>query len=262
MDFNMGYNALTDAFEDLITSGIIDPAKVVRQGIEQLDEAESIQLSYVVAGSGGAGVTIMRTTFLELQHPFHGWIEGAWRPIQPYSQRETVTFPAPYDRCGVYWFNTVEAMTLPASFPVKTVITKFGSVPDVYNHLTWMMAHWVPKKWLYQPSTIEFLAKVSYGMTVLSDRLSGIGIAIRADIQGIQNGVSQKYTATFAHPDTAAAVGMGTGGVVQALLSGAGQKPGVWPVEQGFSTALFQQASQQRGLVIHDSISDSISDRV
>ncbi|MEM0982009.1 MAG: saccharopine dehydrogenase NADP-binding domain-containing protein, partial [Cyanobacteria bacterium P01_H01_bin.58] len=143
---------------------------MVRQGVEALDEAESIHLSYVVAGSGGAGVTVMRTTFLELQHPFQAWIDGQWQTIQPYSDRDSVTLPAPYHRCGVYWFNTIEAMTLPASFPVKTVITKFGSTPDIYNHLTWMMAHWVPKPWLRQPDTVEFLAQVSYRMTAISDR--------------------------------------------------------------------------------------------
>ena len=34
LDFNVGYNALTDAFEDLIDSGIIDPAKVVRSALQ------------------------------------------------------------------------------------------------------------------------------------------------------------------------------------------------------------------------------------
>lgn len=227
---------------------------LVRQGMEQLEAAEAIHLSYVVAGSGGAGVTVMRTTFLELQHPFPAWIEGDWQTIQPYSQRQTVTFPAPYHDCGVYWFNTVEAMTLVDSFSVRTVTTKFGSVPDIYNHLTWMMAHLLPKSWLRRPDTVEFLANASYRMTEFSDRLSGIGIAIRADIDGTQQGMPMRHTTTFVHPDTAAAAGMGTGSIAQCLLSGELHCPGVWPVEIGFPTALFQRTCQQRGLarqVIH-----------
>lgn len=223
---------------------------MVRQGIEQLEAAESITLSYVVAGSGGAGVTVMRTTFLELQQPFPGWIEGNWHTVQPYSQRETVSFPDPYKRCSVYWFNTVEAMTLADSFPVKTVITKFGSVPDLYNHLTWMMAHWIPKRLLQQPNTVEFLAHVSYRMTAVSDRFSGIGIAIRADIDGIHKNTPKRYTATFLHPDTAAAAGIGTGSIAQFLLSGELQAPGVWPVEKALPTRLFEAACQQRGLTV------------
>ncbi|HCF28778.1 MAG TPA: molecular chaperone GroEL, partial [Cyanobacteria bacterium UBA11049] len=33
-DFNIGYNAATGEFEDLIASGIIDPAKVVRSALQ------------------------------------------------------------------------------------------------------------------------------------------------------------------------------------------------------------------------------------
>ncbi|HBE51871.1 MAG TPA: molecular chaperone GroEL, partial [Cyanobacteria bacterium UBA11369] len=33
-EFNVGYNALTGAFEDLIAAGIIDPAKVVRFALQ------------------------------------------------------------------------------------------------------------------------------------------------------------------------------------------------------------------------------------
>ena len=49
---------------------------MVRRDIEQLDSADRIHLSYVVSGSGGAGVTVMRTTFLGLQNPFPAWIDG------------------------------------------------------------------------------------------------------------------------------------------------------------------------------------------
>ena len=36
---------------------------MVKQGVEKFDRLEKIHLSYVVAGSGGAGLTVMRTTF-------------------------------------------------------------------------------------------------------------------------------------------------------------------------------------------------------
>ena len=223
---------------------------MVRQGIEQLDQADQVHLSYIVAGSGGAGVTVMRTTFLELQHPFSAWIDGQWRTVQPYSDRELVEFPKPYGKCGVYWFNTIEAMTLPAVFPVKTVITKFGSLPDFYNHLTWMTAHWAPKGWLRRPESVEFLAQVSYRMTEVTDRFSGIDIAMRVEITGEKAGRPAGYCATVAHGDTAIAAGYGTGSIAQLLLAGELQKPGVWPVEQALSTDLFEQTLNQRGLEI------------
>jgi saccharopine dehydrogenase-like NADP-dependent oxidoreductase len=66
---------------------------MVRQGVEQFDEAEKIKLYYLVGGSGGAGITVMRTTFLGLQHPFEAWIDGKWQVVKPYSEREIVEFP-------------------------------------------------------------------------------------------------------------------------------------------------------------------------
>ena len=82
----------------------------------------------------------MRTTFLGLQKPFQAWIDGAWKTVKPYSDRETIEFPEPYGRTDVYWFNMPETFTLSHTFPVKTVITKFGTVPDFYNRLTWSVA--------------------------------------------------------------------------------------------------------------------------
>ncbi len=227
---------------------------MARQSIEQLDKADRLHLSYVVSGSGGAGMTVMRTTFLELQHPINAWIDGQWQPVKPYSQREIVDLPAPYGRCGVYWFNTVEALTLPMSFPLQTVITKFGSVPDFYNHLTWMMAHWLPKKILQHPNTVEFLAKVSYGMTEATDRFTGIGVAMRIETQGTKDGQPMRHVSTVVNEDTATSAGYGTGSVAELILSDQMNKPGVWPVEQALTTEQFEKTIAQRGLVIEQSI--------
>ncbi|NEP17807.1 MAG: NAD-dependent epimerase/dehydratase family protein [Leptolyngbya sp. SIO4C1] len=222
---------------------------LVRQGVEQLDQAEAAHLSYLVAGSGGAGVTVMRTTFIELQTPFQSKIDGRWQTIAPYSDREVLTFPAPYNTgAGVYWFNTVEALTLPQSFPqLQTIITKFGSLPDYYNRLTHAMTK-LPKGWLLNPTVIEALSHISYAMTQVSDRISGTGIAMRFAISGRKANEPKTYLVTATHPDTAQIAGYGTGSVAQLLLAGELSKPGVWPVEQSVATAQFEQAMAQRGI--------------
>jgi saccharopine dehydrogenase-like NADP-dependent oxidoreductase len=60
--------------------------------------------------------TVMRTTFLGLQEPFEAWIDHQWQSVKPYSDRETVQFPEPYGKAGVYWFDMPEAFTLVDSF--------------------------------------------------------------------------------------------------------------------------------------------------
>jgi saccharopine dehydrogenase-like NADP-dependent oxidoreductase len=236
----------------IVNSGIFPGVSnsMVRHDVEQLDEAERIHLSYLVAGSGGAGITVMRTTFLGLQEPFEAWIDGQWQEVKPYSQREKIEFPAPYGKAGVYWFDMPEAFTLVDSFPVKTVITKFGSVPDFYNHLTWIAAHVFPPSWLKNPGGIEFLSHVSHRMTDVSDRISGIGVAIRSEVKGYKEGKPACVCSTLVHENTAVAAGAGTGSLAELMLNGKLSKPGVWPVEQVLSTALFEATMQSRGLNI------------
>ena len=57
---------------------------MVKQGVEQFDVPDEVRISYVVAGSGGAGITVMRTTFLNIQHAFDAWVNGQWHQVKPY----------------------------------------------------------------------------------------------------------------------------------------------------------------------------------
>ena len=223
---------------------------MARQGIERLDEAETIQLNYVVAGSGGAGLTVMRTTFLGIKNPFLALINGTWTKVKPYTDREIINFPQPYGKTGVYWFDVAETYSLTESFPVKTVITKFASVPEIYNYLTWLTANWFPRDWLNNPQTIEFLSDVSYKMTLISDRFSGIGIAIQVEVKGKKAGKSVTYSGKMSHKNTAVAAGCGTGSIAQLILEGKLEKPGIYSVEQVLPTDLFEVGMKRRGIQI------------
>ncbi len=222
---------------------------MVRQGVEQLDTIETIHLSYVVAGSGGAGKTVMRTTFLGLREAFDAWLDGKWQRVLPYSDREVKEFPK-YGKTGVYWFDMPETYTFAESFPAKNIITKFGSVPDLYNHLTWITAHIFPSAWIESPKGIEFFSRVSYAMTKVTDKFSGIGVAMVSEISGEKGGKRAKFCANFTHESTAVAAGMGTGSVVELLLQGRLNKPGIWPVEQVLNTDLFLETLHGRGASI------------
>ena len=222
---------------------------MARQGIEQLDKAERVHLSYLVAGSGGAGLTVMRTTFIELQTPFMSKVNGRWQAIAPYSEREVLEFPR-YGKGGVYWFNTIEALTMADTFPdLKTIVTKFGSVPDYYNRLTWLMAR-LPGGILKNNAVVEALSKISYQMTKVTDPRTGVGIAMRTEVNGQKDGKPATYLATLEHEDTAYCAGCGTGAIAQLILEGRLEKPGVWPVEKVLPTPLFEETLDQRQITI------------
>ncbi len=247
--------AETAGITAIINTGIFPGISnsMVRRDVDQLDEAQSIHLSYVVGGSGGAGLTVMRSTFLGLQRPFEARIDGKRRSVNPYSNREVIDFPH-YGKVGVSWFDMPESFTLADTFPVKTVITKFGSVPRFYNYLTWSVARcWHPKL-LQSQSVIEFLSRVSYGMTQISDRFSGIGVVIRSEVTGLKHGQRVSCVSTLVHPNTACAAGIGTGTIAESLLSGVLRKPGVWSPEQAVSTSLFEAAMQSRGVEIQQQL--------
>ncbi|WP_299489733.1 saccharopine dehydrogenase NADP-binding domain-containing protein [Acaryochloris sp. IP29b_bin.137] len=248
--------AQTAGITAIINTGVFPGISnsMVRQNVEALERADTIHLSYVVAGTGGAGITIMRTTFLGLLAPFAGWLQGEWQPVQPYSGRETILFPPPYGRVNVFWFDVPERLTLPQTFPVQSVITKFGSVPEIYNGITWALAHWMPKTWLQNRQMIEFLAWGGFMTTKLTDRWSGTGVAMRSAVTGLLDGQPTEAVSTLVLPDTAIAAGYGTGSIAQLILNQELNKPGVWPVEAAVPTPLFQKTMNQRQVQINQHI--------
>jgi saccharopine dehydrogenase-like NADP-dependent oxidoreductase len=227
---------------------------MARLGVEKLDVAEQIHFRYVVAGSGGAGVTAMRTTFLGLQHPFNAWIDGKWQQVKPYSERETVEFPPPFAKVGVYWFDLPELFTLLDSVRVNTITVKFGVFPDFYNHLTWMAARLFPPVLMRQSPVIEFLSHTSDRMTSLTDRFSGTGVAVKVEVIGKKDNRSVSYFSSIVGEDAATATGCGTGIIAELILSGKIAKPGVWTPEQILPTSLFLEAMQSRGIAIEEGL--------
>ena len=208
----------------------------------ELDEIDEIALSYAVGGSGGAGITVMRTTFLALQRPFSAMLGGQWQTVAPYSDREVVDFPG-FGAIGTYWFDVPETLTLARHFKARTVTTKFGSAPDFYNLLTAAVARFCPAPLLQNPAAIEFLSRVSYAMTQVTDRWSGVGVAMRARTVAGDRAVES----TLCHNDTARAAGIGGGSVAAAILAEDIATPGLWTVEEIVPTALFDRVAREDG---------------
>jgi saccharopine dehydrogenase-like NADP-dependent oxidoreductase len=147
-----------------------------------------------------------------------------------------------------------EAFTLPETFPVKSVVTKFATVPQFYNYLTWSVARWWHPKLLQTKAVIEFLSHVSHFMTDVSDRFSGIGVAIRSEVTGRKAGQPMRCCSTLVHPDTAISAGIGTGTVAELILSGKLNKPGVWAIEQALPTDLFEMMMRDRGIELQQQL--------
>jgi saccharopine dehydrogenase-like NADP-dependent oxidoreductase len=109
---------------------------------------------------------------------------------------------------------------------------------------------------LQNPIAIEFLSRVSFVMTQVTDRWSGVGVAMRARVVAGRSSLSDPSglpviaEVTLCHDDTARAAGIGAGSVAAAVLTGEIATPGVWTVEQSVSTALFERAIADSGFRI------------
>ncbi len=97
----------------------------------------------------------------------------------------------------------------------------------------------------------NFFSHVSYKMTSVTDRFSGIGVAMRAEISGKKGDRNVKYCSTMVHENTAIAAGSGTGSVAQLVLEGKLRQPGIFPVEQVLPTNLFEETMASRGIEIY-----------
>ena len=78
---------------------------MVRQGVETLDQADSIQLSYVRCRVWWSGRYRYAHHLPGSAGPFEAWLDGTWQPVKPYTARETLEFPAPYGKASVYWYG-------------------------------------------------------------------------------------------------------------------------------------------------------------
>jgi saccharopine dehydrogenase-like NADP-dependent oxidoreductase len=101
------------------------------------------------------------------------------------------------------------------------------------------------------PGAIEFLAYVSHFMTDVTNRFTGIGVAVHSEVTGQKDGKTAVYCSDLVHENTSVASGCGTGSIAQLLLEGRLNKPGVFPVEEVLPTDLFEYTMQSRNIKIN-----------
>jgi hypothetical protein len=104
-----------------------------------------------------------------------------------------LTFPLLWVKLVFIGLICQKPILLPNLFPVQNVITKFGSIPDFYNHLTWITARIFPDAWVESSRGIEFFSQVSYRMTEVTDKFSGIGVAMLAKVAGWQGAGKKQF---------------------------------------------------------------------
>ena len=109
----------------------------------------------------------------------------------------------------------------------------------------------VEKILMQKNEMIEFLSRISYRMTEITNIFTGVGVVVRVEITGKINNQTAVYCATLIHENTAIAAGLGVGSIAKLLLEDKLKHPGVLPVEAVLPTDLFKQNMQEREIEIN-----------
>ncbi|KAL4320068.1 hypothetical protein GQ457_18G012490 [Hibiscus cannabinus] len=219
-----------------ITTGGIYPgvsnvmaAELVRAArSENKGEPERLRFSYYTAGSGGAGPTILATSFLLLGEEVVAYNKGQKIKLKPYTGMLNVDFGKGIGKRDVYLLNLPEVRSAHEVLEVPTVSARFGTAPFFWNWGMEAMTNLLPAEYLRDRSKVQQLVEWFDPLVRAVDGIAGERVSMRVDLE-CTNGRST--IALFSHRRLSVAVGNATAAFAVAILEGSTQ-PGVWFPEE------------------------------
>ncbi|KAK9837667.1 hypothetical protein WJX74_002531 [Apatococcus lobatus] len=184
--------------------------------------------SYYTAGSGGAGPTILETSFLLAGEGVEAYLDGEKVDALPVSKPRVVDFGKGCGKRRVYLYNLPEVHSTFKYMRVPTVSARFGTAPEFWNWAMVAVARLAPKGMLQDRSKIKAFGKLSDPWVRLIDPIIGEQVGMRVDVD-----LSDGTTACglFVHKRLSDSVGICIAAFAQAVLAGETQ-PGVWFPEE------------------------------
>lgn len=187
-----------------------------------------LRYSYFTAGSGGAGPTILATSFLLLGEEVLVYRRGEKLLLKPYSGQLEVDFGKAVGRRSVYLLNLPEVASANEALGVPSVSARFGTAPVFWNWAMGAVARLTPPGFLQDRENVEKLVKLADPLVRAVDKSVGELMAMRVDLE-TTDGV--KSVGLFTHKKLSVCVGVAIAAFVRAVLEGSTQ-PGVWFPEE------------------------------
>ncbi|KAL6745899.1 Saccharopine dehydrogenase [Haematococcus lacustris] len=194
----------------------------------QGEKPKLLRYSYYTAGSGGAGPTILQTSFLLAGEPVVVYKEGQRFELPPISNRREVDFGPGIGRKGVYLYNLPECESAYKYLGVPGVSARFGTDPFIWNWAMWLMARAMPRKLLNDRTFVKSFASLSEPAVRLVDKWAGEAVAMKIEVD-FESG--KNSSGIFVHRLLGQSMGYSVAGFAQAVLLGQ-TKPGVWYPEE------------------------------
>ncbi|KAG0480434.1 hypothetical protein HPP92_011292 [Vanilla planifolia] len=195
---------------------------------ESNDEPEKLRFFYYTAGSGGAGPTILATSFLLLGEDVIAYNKGQEIKLKPYSGMLTIDFGKAVGKRDVFLLNLPEVRSTHEILGVPTVSARFGTAPFFWNAGMQAFAKFVPSHILRDRGRVKQLAQLFDPLVRAIDGIVGERVSMRVDLECSSG---RKTTGLFTHKRLSVSVGNAIAAFALALLEGSSQ-PGVWFPEQ------------------------------
>uniref|UniRef100_A0A7S1STK1 Saccharopine dehydrogenase NADP binding domain-containing protein n=1 Tax=Tetraselmis chuii TaxID=63592 RepID=A0A7S1STK1_9CHLO len=183
--------------------------------------------SYFTAGSGGAGPTILETSFLLAGEDVTAFKDGKAVTVPPITERRVVDFGPGIGRKGVYLYNLPEIFSTHTYLGVPSVSARFGT-SEIWNWAMVAVARLVPKNVLENREAVGKLAALSDPLVRAVDSIVGEKVSMKIEID-FTDGTNT--CGLFTHKYLSESVGYSTAAFANAMLNGE-TEPGVWFPEE------------------------------
>ncbi|GJN28364.1 hypothetical protein PR202_gb16475 [Eleusine coracana subsp. coracana] len=204
-------------------------AELVRAARSEKDcEPERLRFFYYTAGSGGAGPTILATSFLLLGEDVIAYNKGEEIKLKPYSGVLNIDFGKGVRKKNVYLLNLPEVKSAFKILGVPTVSARFGTAPFFWNWGMQAFANFLPVEFLRDKNKVQKLVQSVDPLVRAIDGIAGERVSMRVDLE-CSNGRST--VGLFTHRKLSVSVGYAAAAFVLAVLEGNTQ-PGVWFPEE------------------------------
>ncbi|AES89507.2 putative carboxynorspermidine synthase [Medicago truncatula] len=195
---------------------------------ESEDKPEKLRFYYYTAGTGGAGPTILATSFLLLGEEVVAYNKGEKIKLNPYSGMLKIDFGKGINKRDVYLLNLPEVRSAHEILGVPSVSARFGTAPFFWNWGMEAMTKLFPAEYLRDRSKVQRLVELFDPVVRAVDGFAGERVSMRVDLECS----SGRHTiGIFSHKRLSVSVGISTAAFALAVLEGSTQ-PGVWFPEE------------------------------
>ena len=224
--------------DNIIASKLRDDCKAAGS------DSDTCQLRFFVAGTGGAGSTVVTTTYMLSMVPMTAYVDNNEKKMMAMTKREYVDFGGCVGVRPVYHFELPEVVSLHDTIGFKTIDSKFGIAPDCWNWLTWFYAQFL---WwaMTNKARVQKIVDWSWDSILYIDTIVGHSIGIQVRVK--QNNNDKKTgkpvwrIVNYNSPDTMTTIALGVRVFVTELINNKSIRSGVYFPEQAINTVQHRQ---------------------